>query len=93
MVVGGGLQDLSVSLSPLGTNLGFERGWTWLGTGLGGLGIKGLGPGPDNTSCATSVASFKDLNKSPTHSLLKSSLECFGFKLYMRVLLTAQQLN
>ena len=33
--------DLSVIPSPLGTNLGFELGWTGLGLGLGGLGSKG----------------------------------------------------
>ena len=38
VVGGGGLQDFSVSPSPLRTNLGFELGWTWLGLGLGGLG-------------------------------------------------------
>ena len=30
--------DLSVIPSPLGTNLGFELGWTMLGLGPGGLG-------------------------------------------------------
>ena len=35
--------DMHVSPSPLGTNLGFEVGWTGLGLGLGGL-----GPGLDN---------------------------------------------
>ena len=40
---GGGLQDFSVSPSPLWANLGFELGWTELGLGLGGLGIKGIG--------------------------------------------------
>ena len=38
----------SVSLCPLGTNLGFELGCTGLGLGLGGIGTKGLGPGLDN---------------------------------------------
>ena len=42
----GGPHDFSVSPSPLGTNLGFELGWT--GVGLGGLRNKGLGPGLDN---------------------------------------------
>ena len=32
-----GLIDFSVSLSPLGTNLGFELGCTGLGLGLGGF--------------------------------------------------------
>ena len=35
---GGGLQDFSVSPSPLWANLGFKLGWTGLGLGLGGLG-------------------------------------------------------
>ena len=35
---GGGLQDFSVSPSPLWVNLGFKLGWTGLGLGLGGLG-------------------------------------------------------
>ena len=30
--------DFSFSPSPLGTNLGFELGWTGLGLGLDGLG-------------------------------------------------------
>ena len=38
---GGGLQDFSVSPSPLWVNLGFELGWTGLGLGLGGLGTRG----------------------------------------------------
>ena len=37
-VVGGGLQDFSVSPIPLWVNLGFKLGWTGLGLGLGGLG-------------------------------------------------------
>ena len=41
-------QLIFVSLSPLGTNLSFELGWSWLGMGLGGLGTKGLGTGLDN---------------------------------------------
>ena len=41
----GGLQDFSVSPSPLGPNWVFELGWTWLGLGLGGFGTKGLGTG------------------------------------------------
>ena len=45
VVVGGGLQDFSVSPSPLGTNLGFELGLTGLGSGLGALRNKGLGFG------------------------------------------------
>ena len=40
---GGGLQDFSVSPSPLWVDLGFKLGWTGLGLGLGGLGTKGLG--------------------------------------------------
>ena len=39
----GGLQDFSVSPSPLLGLLGSELGWTGLGLGLGGLGTKGLG--------------------------------------------------
>ena len=46
--VGGGPHDLSVSTSHLGTNLGFEPGWTRLGLGLGDLRNKGLGPGLNN---------------------------------------------
>jgi len=42
VVVVGGLQDFSVSPSPLWVNLGFELGWIGLGLGLGGFGIKGL---------------------------------------------------
>ena len=38
---GGGLQDFSVSPSPLWVNLGFELGWTGLGFGLEGLGTRG----------------------------------------------------
>ena len=34
---GGGLQDFSISPSPLLVNLGFKLGWTGLGLGLGGL--------------------------------------------------------
>ena len=41
--VGGGLQDFSVSPSPLWVNLGFKLGWTGLGLGLEGLGTNGLG--------------------------------------------------
>ena len=37
----GGLQDFSVSPSPLWVNLGFELDWTGLGLGLGGLGTRG----------------------------------------------------
>ena len=36
----GGLQDFSVSPSPLLGFLGFELGWTGLGLGLGGLGTR-----------------------------------------------------
>ena len=46
--MGGGLQHFSVSPRPLGTNWGFEVGWTGLGLGLGFFGTKGLGPGLDN---------------------------------------------
>ena len=42
-----GPNDFSFSPSPLGTNLGFELGWTGLGLGLIGLRTKGLGPGLD----------------------------------------------
>ena len=44
--LGGGPQDFSVrpSRSPLGTNLGYELGWTDFGLGLEGFGTKGLGP-------------------------------------------------
>ena len=41
----GGLQDFSVSPSPLWVNLGFKLGWTGLGLGLEGLGTNGLGVG------------------------------------------------
>ena len=44
-VVVGGLQDFSVSPSPLWVNLGFKLGWTGLGLGLGGSGTKGFGVG------------------------------------------------
>ena len=40
---GGGLQDFSVSPSPLLGLLGLKVVWTGLGLGLGGLGTKGLG--------------------------------------------------
>ena len=36
---GGGLQDFSVSPSPLLGLSGLELGWTVLGLGLGGLGL------------------------------------------------------
>ena len=42
---GGGLQDFSVSPSPLWVNLGFKVGWTRLGLGLEGLGTNGFGVG------------------------------------------------
>ena len=48
LVVVGGQQDFSVSLSPLGTNWVLELIRTGMGLGLGGLGIKGLGTGLDN---------------------------------------------
>ena len=41
----GGLQDFSVSPSPLWVNLGFKLGWTGLGLGLEGLGTNGFGVG------------------------------------------------
>ena len=41
----GGLQDFSVSPSPLGPNGVFELGWTGLGLGLGVLGIRFWGQG------------------------------------------------
>ena len=44
----GGLQDFSVSPSPLGPNWVFELGWTRLGSGLGVLGIRFLGQGLTN---------------------------------------------
>ena len=43
--VDGGLQDFSVSPSPLWVNLGFKLGWTGLGLGLEGLGANGFGVG------------------------------------------------
>ena len=45
VVVVGGLQDFSVSPSPLWVNLGFKLGWTGLGLGLEGLGTNGFGVG------------------------------------------------
>ena len=45
VVVVGGLQDFSVSPSPLLGLLGLELGWTVLGLGPGGLGTKGFGVG------------------------------------------------
>ena len=41
----GGLQDFSVSPSPLRVNLGFKLGWIGLGLGLEGLGTNGFGVG------------------------------------------------
>ena len=41
--VGGGLQDFSVSPSPLLGLFGLELGWIRLGLGQGGFGTKGLG--------------------------------------------------
>ena len=40
----GGLQDFSVSPSPLWVNFGFKLGWTGLGLGLlgSGQGLRGL---------------------------------------------------
>ena len=43
--VGGGLQDFSVSPSPLWVNLGFKLGLTGLGLGLEGLGTNRFGVG------------------------------------------------
>ena len=45
VVVVGGLQDFSVSPSPLWVNLGFKLGWTGLELGLEGLGTNGFGVG------------------------------------------------
>ena len=45
VVGGGGLQDFSVSPSPLWVNLGFKLGWTGLELGLEGLGTNGFGVG------------------------------------------------
>ena len=45
MVVVGGLQDFSVSPSPLLGLFGLELGWTGLGLGLEGLGTNGFGVG------------------------------------------------
>ena len=46
---GGGLQDFSVSPSPLWVNLGFKLGWTGLGLGWDWVwrdwGLMGLGLG------------------------------------------------
>ena len=53
VMVVGGLEQFSVSPRPLGTNLGFELGWTWFGFGLGGSGNKGLGPGLDKRGILT----------------------------------------
>ena len=43
VVVVGGLQDFSVSPSPLFGLLGLELGWTELALGLGEFGTQGLG--------------------------------------------------
>ena len=48
VVVVGGLQDFSVSPSPLGPNWVFDLGWTGLGLGLWGFWDKVLGTGLDN---------------------------------------------
>ena len=50
----GGLQDFSVSHSPLGTNWGLELGWPW---GVWGLGVRGLG-----TELDTSVSFLADIS-------------------------------
>ena len=42
-MVGVGLQDFIVSLSPLLGLFGLELGWTGMGLGLEGLGTQGLG--------------------------------------------------
>ena len=57
----GGLQDFSVSPSPLGTNWVFELIRTWLGLDLGGLGTRGLGTGLCNKrqiDCFQNTRSF-----------------------------------
>ena len=41
----GGLQDFSVSPSPLWVNLGFKLGWSGLGFCLEGSGTNGFGVG------------------------------------------------
>ena len=51
VVVGGGLQDFSVSPSPLLAQLGVELGWTGLGLGLGGLRGWGLGLDKNGKCC------------------------------------------
>ena len=48
VVVVGGLQDFSVSPSPLGPNWVFDLGWTGLGLGIWGFWDKVLGTGLDN---------------------------------------------
>ena len=53
-VGGGGLQDFSVSPSPLWVNLGFKLGWTGLGLGLEGLGTQGFGVGDQGLTIAIS---------------------------------------
>ena len=50
-----GLQDFSVSPSPLGPNGLFELGWTGLGLGLGVFGDKVLGTGLDNMIGSTRI--------------------------------------
>ena len=50
VVVVGGLQDFSVSPSPLGPNWVFDLGWTGLGLGLRGFWDKVLGTGLDNST-------------------------------------------
>ena len=54
--------DSSVSLSPRGTNLGFELGWVgalW----VWGLRVKGLGPGLDNSLYYVQWGPIEDQSK------------------------------
>ena len=60
----GGLQEFSVSPSPLGTNWGLELIGAWLGLGLGGLGAEGLGPGLDNNQMCLCVCPSNSSNVS-----------------------------
>ena len=60
---GGGLQDFSISPSPLGFNWGgnWELGWTGMGLCQGVWGLKGLAQGLDNfrhSSFSSDVPSF-----------------------------------
>ena len=45
-----GSSTMFISPSPLGTNWGYELGWTGMGLGLRGFETKGLGTGLDNIS-------------------------------------------